>query len=126
MKRRFFLVPPKHRLAQVSRRWILPISLPSGAKTCTPLKPSPAHPAADHTLASTSQRIPSDNPGDTCPHSGVGGSENGFGGEWHAGDCGCRMGLSSRLAIEALVTTTPALRQALGVLFKQRPIRRMT
>src|SRR5580700_498004 len=41
MNNLFFLVPPKHRLAQVSGRWIFPISVPSGANTWTPLYPSP-------------------------------------------------------------------------------------
>ena len=39
------------------------MSVPSGANTCTPLNPSAPHPAADQTLPSTSQRMPSELPG---------------------------------------------------------------
>src|SRR5881227_1506755 len=51
------------------------MSLPSGANTCTPLKPSPAHPAADQTLPSTSQRTPSDDPGDMFVNMSPGSSD---------------------------------------------------
>src|ERR1700741_5297237 len=64
MNSRSLFAPPKHRLAHVSGRWILPMRVPSGAKMCTPLKPFPPHPAADQTLPSTSQRMPSEDPGD--------------------------------------------------------------